>query len=191
MVSAAVAGDLNGALVYGWRAYQSAAGDETREAEMLLNLSELLLRCGQWKAAAHGFTIALGRHPVARLALPMLGGLGLAASTLGDTAALQAIRARVERLIAVAGLPYQSAAALLELSQALAAIGDATGLAECRAQALEIAERHGYHEITLRLEGLRIADKPHQPEAPHALTPDAIDVARAVASLSPAAAEWI
>ncbi|MDQ3867754.1 MAG: enoyl-CoA hydratase-related protein, partial [Actinomycetota bacterium] len=42
MVSAGVAGDFNAALVYGWRAFEGAAGDPAREAEMLINVSQFL-----------------------------------------------------------------------------------------------------------------------------------------------------
>ncbi|MFN2566704.1 MAG: hypothetical protein ABR499_17040 [Gemmatimonadaceae bacterium] len=184
MVAAAVAGDLNKALVHGWRAYQGAAGDPVREAEMLLNLSQFLLDCGQASAAAHGFTATLARRPLMRIVLPALGGLAIASSTLGDREGVYAARARARRLIPAARLPYQSAAVLLELSQALAAIGDPAGVAECRAAAAEIAERHGFHEISLRLEALCVAPERSGGEGPYMLDPRATEVARAVASLS-------
>jgi tetratricopeptide (TPR) repeat protein len=183
MVSAAVAGDLNGALVYGWRAYQGVVGDSTREAEALLNLSELLLRSGHPKAAARGFTAVIARDPGARIALPAFGGLGLAASALGDRTSVRTMRARAEPLIARAGLPYQSAATLLELSQALAVVGDTDGATQCRTKALDIAERQAYHEIAHRLEALEMTPEAQPVEAPHALDPHATEVADAVASI--------
>jgi tetratricopeptide (TPR) repeat protein len=183
MVNAAVTGDSNGALVYGWHAYQCVVGDAAREAEALLNLSELLLRAGRPEVAAHGFAATLVRNPGARIALPALGGLALASSALGDRTGVCTALAQAESVIATAGLPYQSAAALLELSQALAAVGEAERGAECRALALDIANRHAYHEIVYRLEALAIAPDPGQAAAPHALDRHGTDVARAVAAI--------
>jgi tetratricopeptide (TPR) repeat protein len=184
MISAAVAGDLNTALVYGWRAFQRAIGDPAREADMLLNISQYLLESGHPEVAIHGFAAALAREPVARVALPTLGGMALAASALGDGARVRAARAHAEHLIATAGLPYEAASALLELSEALAMVGDASGASECRTRALGIAARQGYHELIHRLEMLQIASKCIQADAPHALDPQAAAVARAVTSLA-------
>jgi tetratricopeptide (TPR) repeat protein len=183
MVSAAVAGDFNGALGYGWRAYQGSIGDAACEAEALLNLSELLLRSGHADSAIRGFTAVLDRRPRARIALPALGGVAKAASVLGDDIGVRAARLRAERWMASSGLPYQSAALLLELSEALARIGDFADAKSCRARALEIAERHAYHEIAHRLAELDIVLEPSRPEVPHALDPQGTEVARAVASL--------
>jgi tetratricopeptide (TPR) repeat protein len=183
MVSAGVAGDFNGALIYGWRAFEGAAGDPRREAEMLLNLSQLLYEVGQPEAALHGFSAALVREPVTRLGLPALGGLALAASVLGDAARVRAARALAERLIATGGMPYESASTLVELAEALARIGDADASAECRGRAREIAARHGYHELTHRLDRLGPASPAAQPRG-HVLHPNATAVARAITSLA-------
>jgi tetratricopeptide (TPR) repeat protein len=183
MVSAAVGGDLNAALVYGWRAYQEASGNVAIEAEALHSLSQFLLECGQPEAALRGFAAALERQPAARIALPALGGMALAAAALGYRSLVLATRARTERAIEAAAPPYECAGVLLELSQALAAIGEAAAAAACRARSLEIAERHAYHEIVHRLNALRAAPACVGAEAPHVLDPNGTEVARAVASL--------
>jgi tetratricopeptide (TPR) repeat protein len=183
MVSAAVAGDFNAALVYGWRAYQGAIGDRAREAGALLHLSQCLLECGRPEAALPGFIATLDRQPTARIALPALGGLAIAAAALGDRALVFGTRARIERLIAIAPLPYQCAAALLELSQALAVIGDADGAVAYHTRAFELAQRYAYHEILYRLEAVRIRPAASRTEAPHVLDPKGTEVARAVTSL--------
>jgi tetratricopeptide (TPR) repeat protein len=183
MISAAVAGDLNGALVYGWRAFEHALGDSAREADMLANISQYLLVSGHPDVAIHGFAATLARCPTARVALPALGGMALAACALGNADRVRAIRARAESLIETVGLPYESASTLLELSEALATVGDARGAAECQSRAVEIAGRQGYHELTHRSEAVEAEARPFQADAPHALDPQAAAVARAVASL--------
>jgi tetratricopeptide (TPR) repeat protein len=183
MVSASVGGDLNAALVYGWRAYEGAIGDRAREAGALLHLAQYLLECGHPETAIRGFIATLDRQPVARVAFPALGGLAVAAASVGDRALVANTRARIERLIAEAPLPYQCAAVLLELAQALAAIGDAAGAADCHTRALALAERHAYHEIIHRLDAVRTAPIPAPAEAPRVLDPKGTEVARAVASL--------
>jgi hypothetical protein len=184
MVSAAVGGDINGALVYGWRAYQGAIGDTAREARALLHLSQCLLECGQPGAALRGFAATLDRQPVARVAFPALGGLAIAAAAVGDRPLVLATKARIEGLIAIAPFPYECASVLLELSLALAAIGDTARAAVCRTRALRLAHRHAYHEIVHRLEALGPAAVPGRAKAPpHVLDPKGTEVARAVASL--------
>ena len=183
MVSAAVGGDLNAALVYGWRAYEGAIGDTAREAGALLHLSQCLLECGQPDAAVPGFVATLDRQPISRIALPALGGLAVAAAAIGDRALVLTTKGRIENLIAIAPFPYQCAAALLELWQALAAIGDVEGAAACHARARQLAHRHAYHEIVHRLEAAQVAPVGGRAEAPHVLDPTGIEVARAVASL--------
>jgi hypothetical protein len=183
MVSSGVAGDFNAALVYGWRAFEGATGDPAREAEMLINVSQFFYETGHADVAVHGFSVALAREPVARVALPGLGGLALAASVLGDATRVRVARAHAERLIATGAMPYEAAATLVELAQALATIGDAAGAAECRARAMEIAARQGYHELTHRVEALHAAAPPARERSPRALDPGARAVARAVSSL--------
>jgi tetratricopeptide (TPR) repeat protein len=187
MVAAGVAGDFNGALIYGWRAFEGATGDPEREASMLLNLSQLLYDAGHAEAALHGFAAALAREPVARIALPALGGVALAGSVLGDARRVRAAQTQAERLIANGGMPYESASTLVELSEALAAIGDAAGSADCRTRAREIATRQGYHELTHRLDRPRPALVATPQRGAHVLHPHATAVARAVTALAPSA----
>jgi tetratricopeptide (TPR) repeat protein len=183
MVAAAVGGDHNGALVYGWRAYEGAIGDTAREARALLHLSQCLLECGQPAAAIRGFVAALDRQPVARIAFPALGGLAVATAAVGDRAMVLSTKARIERLIDGAPFPYECASALLELGQALATIGDAARATACRTRALELARRHAYHEIVHRLEAVCVAPVPGRAAAPHELEANGAEVARAVAAL--------
>jgi tetratricopeptide (TPR) repeat protein len=183
MIAAAKTGNLNAALVYGWRAFEDAVGDAAREAEMLLNISQLLYEAGHPRVALSGFTAALAREPASRVALPTLGSIALAAAALGDGDRVRAAWGQSERLMAYGGSPYESADVLFELSAALAAVGDASAAGECRTRALEIAARQGYHELTHRLETLKIPPPPARAGEAHALDARASAVACAVASL--------
>lgn len=183
VVAAGVAGDLNAALVYGWREYEGAAGDHGREASALLRLAQTLLQAGYPDAAIRGYFATLDRKPVARVAFPTLGGLSLAAARVGNRALVRETKARIEELIASTPYPYGSADALLELSEALATIGDIADASDCRARALELAERHRYHEIIYRLESLRVAPAALRETAPHVLDPTGTEVLLAVNSL--------
>ena len=183
VVAAAVAGDLNSALVYGWRVYQGAVGDPQREASALLRLAQTLLESGRPAAALRGYFAALERKPVARIAFPALGGLSLAAARVGSPALVHEVKARIEALSARMTVPYGYAGALLELSEALAIIGDVAEAAQCRTRALELARRHAFHELVHRLEGLRFEPVAARAEAPHVLDPHGTEVVHAVASL--------
>jgi tetratricopeptide (TPR) repeat protein len=189
MIAAAITGDLNAALVYGWRSFQGAEGDPNAEASMLLNLSQMLYESGHSEVAINGFAAALAREPVARTALPILGGMALAAAKLGDAPRVRSTKSHALRLIASSGMPYEAAAVLLELAQALALIGDTGDAEERRQQGLQIAKGKGYHELTHRLETLRIKSRTAQRDLPYELSPHAEAVVRAVASLTVGAGE--
>jgi tetratricopeptide (TPR) repeat protein len=183
VVAAAVAGDLNAALVYGWREYEGALGDPGREASALLRLAQTLLEAGYPDAAIRGYFATLDRKPVARVAFPTLGGLSLAAARVGNRTLVRETRVRIEELIATTPYPYGCADALLELSEALATIGETSDAADCRTRALEVSKRHAYHELVHRLEALRVVPTATRAEAPHVLDLEGTEVARAVASL--------
>jgi tetratricopeptide (TPR) repeat protein len=183
MVAAAVAGDFDTALVYGWRAFRGSVGDQPREAQMLLDLSQLLFDSGHPASAVHGFAAALARRPAARVALPALGGLARAAAALGDAARVRVAHARAEALIATINLPYDVASALVEFAQALATIGELAAAAECRSGALELAARHNYHEIAHRASEVLTVRRPSQAKPLYTLDSRAAEVAWAVASL--------
>jgi tetratricopeptide (TPR) repeat protein len=183
MICAGVEGDLSLALVHGWSAFRGVTGDSEREAEVLLNLSELLLRAGRPEEAAHGFASALSRKPSGRVALPALGGQALALAVCGDWRGVREVRAQAESVILAVALPFQTAGTLVELARALAAVGDERDAAECRARAGSIAAQYGYHEISHRVEHLEErADAPLVRDVPHALAPEAEEVAHAVTS---------
>jgi tetratricopeptide (TPR) repeat protein len=183
MIVAAVSGDLNGALAYGWRAYRGAIGDRSREASALLHLAQTLLEGGHPAPAVRGFIAALDREPVPRVAFPILGGLAIAAAKVGNHPLLGETRARMEKLIASSPFPYEHAGVLLELTQAMATIGDTVAAHACRARALELAHRHSFHEYVHRLESVRIHPVASVAEAPHVLDQTGTEVARAVAAL--------
>jgi tetratricopeptide (TPR) repeat protein len=183
MVSAAVAGDLDAALVYGWRVYKGEMGDREREAKALLHLSQVLLESGHCDVAARGFTAALALEPSARVALSMYGGLAMAAAGLRDAPGVRRAQAQAERLIATSGLPYESASTLLELSRALASIGEHRAALDCRDRGLAVARAHAYHELTHRLEALDVRAVQIRAEAPRAFDREGAEIARAVASL--------
>ena len=183
MVAASVAGDPNSALGFGWRVYQGAVGEPQREASALLHLSQTLLEAGYPHAALRGYLAALDRKPVARVAYPTLGGLSLAAARVGNRALVHETAKRIDALIASAHFPHGSAGALLELSEALATIGDMTQAATRRARALEVAQRYSFHEYVHHLEALRIEPATPRAEAPQAFDPKGKEIEHAIASL--------
>jgi tetratricopeptide (TPR) repeat protein len=156
MVSAGQRGDYAGALAHGWSAFETAHGQPAREAEMLLNLAQILLTMGEYRAALAGFVAVLERDPSARIALPAWGGVATSAAHLGEHRITRHAAERIDQIGVSAGLQYARASALAEATLALERLQvDATA---CRQAAMALAAEYGFNEISYRLSSSRAGD---------------------------------
>jgi tetratricopeptide (TPR) repeat protein len=159
MVAAAKAGNYDQAAMHAWAAFRGA-GSAAQETEALVNLAQLLLEAGHARAALRGFAAALARRPIMRFELPILGGAACAAaSSLPGPAAHAIVRNFAERLDYLVRslrngevMPFQSASALVEMSEALAVVGEEDRSLRDVERATELANAHGFHELTFRLD---------------------------------------
>jgi tetratricopeptide (TPR) repeat protein len=149
MVSAGQRGDYANALTHGWIAFEAAHGQPAREAEMLLNLAQLLGIVGEHRAALAGFVAALERDPPPRIALPAWGGVATNASQLGNAHVTRHAARQIGEVAASPGLHYARSSALAEAALALERLH--LDAAAWRRSALALAEEHGFNEITFRL----------------------------------------
>jgi tetratricopeptide (TPR) repeat protein len=149
MVSAGQRGDYLRAIANGWTAFETAHGEPVREAEMLLNLSQLLVTVGEHRAALAGFVAALERDPPARIALPAWGGVATSASHLGDHRITRHAAERIQQVASSPGLQYARASALAEAAVALERIH--LDGASWRRAALALADEYRFNEISYRL----------------------------------------
>jgi tetratricopeptide (TPR) repeat protein len=202
MVVAAKAGAFAAALVHGWHAFRDAGGDADLEAEMLLNLAQLAFELGDPKAALNGFTSALARTSLDRLALPALGGAARAAAALGDVPALLAVEKRLGERLNTTVLSYPGASASLDIAMAHASVRKERSARREAQEAMRIARQHAFHE--LEHEAMQLLEqlnrRPKNDPAPPArdaarrpkavkrrrLGDDAKEVLRELAALSPA-----
>jgi tetratricopeptide (TPR) repeat protein len=158
-MAAAASSDYDTAASHAWQAFQCAS-TQRDQAKCLVNLAQLLLEAGHAEAALRGFAAALARKPVTGVEVAILGGAACAAA-----AALPVARARslvknfAERLDQLVGalhdgesMPWASTSALVELSEALAVVGDEERSQQFAARAEALATAHGFHQFTYRLE---------------------------------------
>jgi hypothetical protein len=144
MVSAGKRGDYAGALAHGWTAFRTTQGDRVREAEMLLNLAQLLVEVGEHHAALTGFVAALERDPPVRITLPAWGGVATSASYLGEQRIVRVAADHIQRITMVPGLEYARTFALAEAALGLERLGlDSTAP---RQAALSLADKYRFHE---------------------------------------------
>lgn len=184
VIAYAAAEEYDAAAVHAWRAYE-AAPSHLRQTEMLVNLGQILLLGGHASSALRGFSAALARKPMARQALPALGGAACAAaqslSPPQARALVRTLASRVSTMVASlaggAALTYESATALVESSEALAYIGESEFADRLAQHASELAEKYKFHELTYRLENPRLAAPPAAP------APETAAVIKAVESL--------
>jgi tetratricopeptide (TPR) repeat protein len=159
MVAAASAGDFDAAASHGWSAFKESSSTD-QETDALLNLAQLLLEAGHARAALRGFAAALARKRIARQELPILGGAACAAAAAlplpADRALVRNFADRLEQVFSVLGegrrLPWPSASAFVELSEALAVVGDEERSHDFADRAERVASEHGFHQLMHRLE---------------------------------------
>ena len=146
-VGGAVARDFGTALAHGWRAYLHSVGDPTMESESLANLGQLFLDAGHPEPATAAFLAVIGRAPAARILVPALGGLAVAASRTGDRQAVERAQREIEASAAAGATPYDVAGACLDLARAWDASQEPVRASAARRRALEIAREFRFHEI--------------------------------------------
>jgi tetratricopeptide (TPR) repeat protein len=161
----AKAGDMERAVLEGWRAFEAMPKHDERSAELLTNLSQALYEAGQFATAVRGFGAAVRRSSQPRVLLGALGGAATAAAALGRRAIVEAASIRVERLVRTAW-SHPVALAYLDLSDAFSILGDASRAAEFRQLARKLAEVNSHYELIYR------ADDP-PPTRPAAAAPTA------------------
>ena len=167
MIAAASAGDYDTAAEHGWKAFKGASSGR-QESEALQNLAQLLLEAGHARAALRGFAAALVRKPILRFELPLLGGAACAAAAALPRAAARALVRNfadrtqfiVKNLRNGEALPHPCASALVELSEALAVVGETEHAQEMADQADRLASAHGFHQLTYRLENPVLVSEP-------------------------------
>ena len=149
LISFAVAGDFNEAIVEGWHAYVSANGNAARQAEILANVSQALYDMGHHSAALRGFAAVITQTTQIRVLLPALGGAAMAAAALRRPSVVRAVATRAEALMS-SGWHHPVAQTLLDLADAYDRLGDPGAAEPYRARALSIAEAHGLHRLAHR-----------------------------------------
>jgi len=152
LIAATTAGDSDTALVHGWAAYELAQGNADREAELLINVSQVSMIAGYPGAALRGFLASLVRSNGARFRIPSLGGAAVASARTGNLELLSSIARAAEDSLFTAGLPFESAGALRSLSEAFETVGDRARAEDYRLRARALARKNGFFEIVLATE---------------------------------------
>lgn len=147
-----VTGDADASIHHGWDAFRLAVGDVIREAESLVNLSQLCLEYGYARAALRGFVSALARTNLLRIRLAALGGAALAAGRLEEHALMGRIAREIAETTEGSALPYENAQALYHLSAGHLALGDEVSAERVRQEVQVIARARGYHELLHHVE---------------------------------------
>jgi tetratricopeptide (TPR) repeat protein len=181
LISFAVAGEFNDAIVEGWHAYVSAHGNAARQAEILSNVSQALYDMGQHAAALRGFAAAIAHTAHVRVLLPALGGVAMAAAALDRPSVVRAAATRAEALMS-SGWHHPVALTLLDLADAYDRLGDPHTANGYRSRGLSIAEFHGLHQLAHRAREGKPVERRHA--APVELDPAAGQVVGSIELLN-------
>ena len=149
MIVFATAGDLERALIEGWRAYRASSKSVESNAEILTNVSQLLHDAGHHEAALRGFAAVVARATHPRVLLGALGGVAMAAALMGRRRIVEAAASRIHSLERSAW-SHPVALALIELSDAFFALGDDARAHDLRERGLHLAEASSHFELAHR-----------------------------------------
>jgi len=173
MVSA-TARDFEAALRYGARAVKVTRRPEHR-AELLVNLSNVCLEVGQYRAALNTYLRALAQTRFHHIKLPALGSAAIAAARLGERYVVDELTRSGLDLMTSSRLDYEVADMLREFGDAWEVLGDAASARKFREQSMARAQRGGFFEIQHRVEEAMRARPTVPPPSP--LAPDAMAIA--------------
>jgi hypothetical protein len=182
LIAAATAGDHDTALVHGWAAFELAADNRDRQAEILINLAQVSLLAGQARAARSGFMASMSRSDQLRFRLPCIGGAAVASATLADEAMLTSLARTAEDSIAVSALPFESASLLRSMYEAYGIAGHDVRAEEYRLRARTLARKNGFFEIVLATDTADASRRVSRP-ATAPLSDDSLSVIQSLESL--------
>lgn len=143
---------LPDALVHGWRAYDLSTSDEAR-AGILHNLASLAYRAHFVDEALAGLESALRLAGSSRIWLAIAATAAEVAGARKQTPLLLKLEEEGRRLAATA-LPFEHAQWLLGLATGWATSGIGVASDRFAKEALALAQRHEFHELTFQAESL-------------------------------------
>jgi tetratricopeptide (TPR) repeat protein len=148
-------GDPAAALTHAWAALDlSSAGDEPR-AESLVYLGNVAQRLGRHSEALRAYWACLAVYPPLRIQMPALRAAVRSLAAVADWGGVRTVALRLRALVGTSAQPYEDAMALVELAEAWHQAGEREEAEECLAGAVDLGERHGFHEVTVRADALR------------------------------------
>lgn len=159
----AVRGDFDKALEYAWSAYKMTEKYEVDRRVVLANLAQILYDAGHPHASRAAASHLLRQRLEHSSVFAVLGTYARASAALNDSRAVDWSASRMLELAKQPSFAQHVADGLLECSFALDEVGRSTRAKRLRAQALEIAVRHGYYDIAYLAEHSTPRGKPRTP----------------------------
>lgn len=185
MIAAGVRRRVDDALLHGWAVYRLSIGDSVDEADVLLNLGQVLFDAGFIDVARAAFASVVSREVAANLMLPALGGLALASAASAQDHTAEWAAREVLRVNPSTVPRFSLASALLECGIALTRIGRIATATRCRTAGSQLAREYDLSEIASKFERLDESTLPVIPRRASGLGRRAAGVARALTSMEP------
>lgn len=175
------------ALVHAWAMYDAARDDPVEGPGCLQTIGQLLLEAGEPHAAHAALAHVLTHKLPARIILPALGGLAVAAARLGPdyAATLDWAVGEVRRAEDSVAHRFAYAAALLECASALTIVSRSRDAERLRLAALQLATQYGFHEIEFDAEALDTSPGVSVERGDRQITSHAVEIVDSVRGLRP------
>jgi hypothetical protein len=163
-----------------------SVGSPRDEAEILQDLGQVLLDSGHATEARAAFAAVLTRPLPVKFLLPALGGLAVASALTDQPETTRRVAREALRIASVDASPrYAVAYTLLEVATGLRLIGELRRAERLSSVALELAERHGFHEVVIRAEALARSLQTRSSEPQARWNDRAEAVAKQIAAMEP------
>ena len=146
---AAEQNQLADSLLHGWSAHDLAPTDSEMQLGIVGNLAFTAYSAGFYVAAIAGneHLLKLSKVPFNRL--PAIGTSMKSASKLGRREDVHKLQQLADEEISHGGPPFESARLCLRCAEAWSTLGEFDRVEGLITQALELADRHGFHELRI------------------------------------------
>jgi hypothetical protein len=155
MIVAGVAKDYDTSLKHGWQAHDGFADLPARQADMLVEISNVCNLTGQFRAALNGYLLVLARPLAPRVRLTALGGAAWAAANLDLPTVVERLAREGEALMDARNDQYEVADLERTLAEAYYWLGNSARADGFKARAVDRARAGGYFEIEYQADALR------------------------------------
>lgn len=144
-------GDFDSAMVHGWNVLRLCIAPDSR-AEALMNMAEICRLTGEHESAIRVYTVAMEWTSQRRVRLHAISAALQSAIAIQRFQVAHRYLAELDELLPLVPDTYTRASVGIEVADSLHKLGDVSRASERLGEALALASKHAFHELSHRAE---------------------------------------